>query len=196
VFQGGKHPVGEQDENNDRGQRDEVRIATPAIISLIVPRRPWIHAIRLDWVAENIMGVSTIRGRTCSSAILRTLECEGSPSRGAENAPGLKAADVECANGEQPWRVQELEDWRMKYEYHFYKGSPEGSVSTISTDAPLPHIEVGNTLLLELPDLSTTAGYYWEIREVESFLFAPSDGQLRRIVIHVSVRERARRPEQ
>jgi hypothetical protein len=83
----------------------------------------------------------------------------------------------------------------MRYEYHFYKGSREGSVSTISADAPLPHIEVGNTLLLELPDLSTRAGYCWEIREIESHLFVPSGGELRRIVIYVSVRERARCPE-
>jgi hypothetical protein len=45
VIQGGERPVGEQDENDDTGQRDEVRIATPAIILLTIIGRARIHAI-------------------------------------------------------------------------------------------------------------------------------------------------------
>jgi hypothetical protein len=48
VIQGGERPVGKQDENDDGRQRDEVRIATPAIILLIILGRARIHAIRLD----------------------------------------------------------------------------------------------------------------------------------------------------
>jgi hypothetical protein len=84
----------------------------------------------------------------------------------------------------------------MRYEYHFYTGTREDSVSTISINAPLPHIAVGNTLVLELRDLSTKTGYYLEIRGVEVYVFAPSDLEIQRVAIHVTLRERARRPEQ
>jgi hypothetical protein len=50
VIQGGENPVAEQDENDDSAQRDEVRIATPAIILLLILGRARIHAITLEWV--------------------------------------------------------------------------------------------------------------------------------------------------
>ena len=84
----------------------------------------------------------------------------------------------------------------MRYDYHFYSGNREGNVSTISTTAPLPHIQVGNTLVLELPDLSTKAGYHWEIRGVEVYLFAQSIHELTKTDIHVTLGEQARYPEQ
>ena len=51
VIQGGESPVAEPDENDDSAQRDEVRIATPAIILLTILGRARIHAITLEWVA-------------------------------------------------------------------------------------------------------------------------------------------------
>jgi hypothetical protein len=49
VIQGGESPVAEQDENDDSAKRDEVRIATPAIILLLILGRARIHAITLKW---------------------------------------------------------------------------------------------------------------------------------------------------
>lgn len=83
----------------------------------------------------------------------------------------------------------------MRYRYDFYKGSREDIVSTISTDAPLPHIQVGNDLELETLEISTIAGHCWEIRGVEVYLFAPVDGELQKVVVRVIIRERARTPE-
>jgi hypothetical protein len=50
-MQGGARPVGEQDENDDGGQRDEVRIATPAIILLTIVGASPDSCDQLDWVA-------------------------------------------------------------------------------------------------------------------------------------------------
>jgi hypothetical protein len=83
----------------------------------------------------------------------------------------------------------------VRYEYRFYIGSWEDSTSTVSTDAPLPHIQVGHRLSLELPDLSTKAGYYWEIRDVEVYAHQPPNGALERVMIRVMIREQARSPE-
>jgi hypothetical protein len=85
---------------------------------------------------------------------------------------------------------------QMNYEYQFYTGSREGTASTISTDAPLPHIQVGHTLLLETSETSTTLGHHWEIQDVEVYLFAPNDSRVQRIVTRVMLRERARSPGQ
>jgi hypothetical protein len=84
----------------------------------------------------------------------------------------------------------------MQYEYHFYIDSREGIGSIISTDAPLPHIQVGHTLLLELPELATKMGHYWEILSVEVYLFLPADGPSRKVTTYVSLHEQARSPEQ
>ena len=59
VIQGGESPVSEQDKNDDGGQRDEVRIATPGIIIVIILGRARIYAIRLDWVAAILLGAAS-----------------------------------------------------------------------------------------------------------------------------------------
>jgi hypothetical protein len=59
VIQGGESPVSEQDKNDGGGQRDEVRIATPGIIIVIILGRARIHAIRLDWVAAILLGAAS-----------------------------------------------------------------------------------------------------------------------------------------
>ncbi len=51
MIQGGENPVAEQDENDDSAQRDEVRIATLAIILLLILGRARIYAITLKWGA-------------------------------------------------------------------------------------------------------------------------------------------------
>jgi hypothetical protein len=51
VIQCGESPVAEQDENDDSAKRDEVRIAAPAIILLLILGRARIHAITLKWGA-------------------------------------------------------------------------------------------------------------------------------------------------
>jgi hypothetical protein len=83
----------------------------------------------------------------------------------------------------------------MRYRYEFYKGSREDTVSTISTDAPLPHIQVGNDLDLETSEISTIAGHCWEIQGVEVYLFAPGEGELQKVAVRVMIRERVRTPE-
>lgn len=84
----------------------------------------------------------------------------------------------------------------MWYKYHFYtSGNREDIGATVSTDAPIPYIQVGHTLQLELPALSTKAGYYWEIRAVEVYLFQPPQSDVAKIEIHVILREQARSPE-
>jgi hypothetical protein len=58
------------------------------------------------------------------------------------------------------------------YAYEFYKpGSSEDTVATFSTDEPLPHIEVGHSLMLESDSYSTKIGYELVIVHVRTYLF-------------------------
>jgi hypothetical protein len=63
-----------------------------------------------------------------------------------------------------------------KYEYIFFRpDSTEDIAATFSTDEPLPHIQVGNSLLLETRNFSSVAGFHQVIAHIETYLFAPQD---------------------
>ena len=87
----------------------------------------------------------------------------------------------------------------MNYEYVFYRsGSTEDIASTISTTEPLPHIQVGHSLLLESDVHSQTMGYHLEIRHVEVYLFAPQTGappNRVRVSVYTLERDRKAIPE-
>lgn len=53
----------------------------------------------------------------------------------------------------------------LTYEYHVYAAGV--TISTFSTDAPLPHIQAGHFLRLETRESSTTPGSPLEIARVE-----------------------------
>jgi hypothetical protein len=64
------------------------------------------------------------------------------------------------------------------FEYHFYRpGSTEDIIATFSTAEPLPHIQVGNSLVLESDRYSTTTGYHQVINHVEMYLGILKDDQ-------------------
>jgi len=77
-----------------------------------------------------------------------------------------------------------------KYEYTIFQpNSTEEIAATFSTNEPLPHIQAGNSLLLESENVSTVAGFHQVITHVETYLFVPQDSVER---IHTSVFLRSR----
>ena len=79
-----------------------------------------------------------------------------------------------------------------KYEYVIFKpDSTEDTAATFSTDQPLPHIQVGNSLMLESDNYSTVSGYHQRIGHVETYLRV-ADAQIHRIVCYVFVEQRDR----
>jgi hypothetical protein len=76
VIQGSESPVAEKDENEDSAQPDEVRIATPAIIPMLILGRARIHAITLEWAAAISFGAmakhSAARRSTLPSSVTIT----------------------------------------------------------------------------------------------------------------------------
>lgn len=81
----------------------------------------------------------------------------------------------------------------MSYEYEFYApDSQEEVIATASTDAPLPHIQVGHSLLIETPSYSTKIGAILVIHHVEVYLFWNKFRQQTKQKVHVFLRERER----
>jgi hypothetical protein len=80
----------------------------------------------------------------------------------------------------------------MRYEYVIFKPeSTEDTAATFSTIEPLPHIQVGNSLMLESDTFSTVAGYHQTIVHVESYLRV-SEQALGRLCTYVYVSQRDR----
>ena len=79
------------------------------------------------------------------------------------------------------------------YEYQFYKpGSSEDTAATLSTDEPLPHIEVGHSLMLEADDYSTRMGHELVITHVRTYLFLQKGFVIRqRTSIYLTEKDRA-----
>lgn len=84
----------------------------------------------------------------------------------------------------------------MEYQYEFYlPGSREDVVQLVTTDQPLPHIQIGHSLFLEGPGYSTRLGYRLKIRDVEVLVTVGEDEKFRLVKTMVYVVDEERTHE-
>jgi hypothetical protein len=81
----------------------------------------------------------------------------------------------------------------MKYEYTIFKpDSVEDILTAFNRDEPLPHIQIGHTLRLEIGDFSTKSDSRLVIQHVEVYLFDPARKPEPTIRIYIFLQERQR----
>jgi hypothetical protein len=76
----------------------------------------------------------------------------------------------------------------IKFTYHVYAPTADTIAATWQVDEPLPHLEVGNKLLLESKNYSQKTGSLLAIEGVR-VVISHLDGIFVRYDIHVSCRE-------
>lgn len=84
----------------------------------------------------------------------------------------------------------------MEYEYEiYYPGNQLDVAATFKTKVPLPHIDIGNHLILESRDYSTKPAPRLEIADVEVLVVVSDNDKLRCVKTMIYLRERERTPQ-
>lgn len=82
----------------------------------------------------------------------------------------------------------------MGYRYEIHNLSDDLIVATIDSDEPLPHLEVGHELLVEIDGHEPKRGYHLEIQRIRVRLVRKHKASALRFEVLVVCEERAQTP--
>ncbi|HTR86223.1 MAG TPA: hypothetical protein VMI56_17195 [Reyranella sp.] len=82
-----------------------------------------------------------------------------------------------------------------QYTYAFTRVDQELS-ATVEVDTPIPHLEVGNSVVISNKHLALRGGHHFIIRHVETFIEAinPPRANVHHVTVHIEEVDRANSP--